>query len=116
MRRVRIRNVLAHHVSHAAIPFPSRISVYESWPAAKGPQPVAKPLVKATGEAGSKEKEGGGAEEEEDEGEATPDGNKRLLADILSVSTRPVNAWGLGVCLTWLGLAWLDLGVYLPWA
>lgn len=66
---------------------------------------MAKPLVKATGEAGSKEKEGGGAEEEEDEGEATPDGNKRLLADILSVSSRPVNVWGLGVCLTWLGLA-----------
>lgn len=54
-------------------------SVYESWPAATGPQPVAKPIVKKTGEEGKE------VEVEEDEGDATPEGNKRLLADILSV-------------------------------
>lgn len=61
--------------------------VYESWPAATGPQPVAKPLVKRAADAGSEKK--GGEEkvvEVEDEGEATPEGNKRSLADILSVS------------------------------
>lgn len=56
--------------------------MYESWPAATGPQPVAKPLVKKTGSAMDADDK----EVEEDEGEATPEGNKRLLADILSVS------------------------------
>ncbi|CAM9663790.1 unnamed protein product, partial [Ectocarpus sp. 6 AP-2014] len=60
---------------------------YESWPAATGPQPVATPLVKqpaaaATAGAGAGEKM---VEVEQDEGEATPEGNKRALADILSV-------------------------------
>ncbi|CAB1108308.1 unnamed protein product [Ectocarpus sp. CCAP 1310/34] len=57
---------------------------YESWPAATGPQPVATPLVKqpATAAAGAEEKM---VEVEQDEGEATPEGNKRALADILSV-------------------------------
>ena len=76
---------------------------------------MAKPLVKATGEAGSKEKEGG-AEEEEDEGEATPDGNKRLLADILSVRTDGRSA----IVLYWIGLEWLDFAWHggclaVPW-
>lgn len=62
-------------------------TAYESWPAATGPQPVATPLVKqpaaaATAAAGAEEKM---VEVEQDEGEATPEGNKRALADILSV-------------------------------
>ncbi|CAM9429485.1 unnamed protein product [Ectocarpus sp. 12 AP-2014] len=60
---------------------------YESWPAATGPQPVATPLVKqpaaaASAAAVAEEKI---VEVEQDEGEATPEGNKRALADILSV-------------------------------
>lgn len=66
-------------------------AAYESWPAATGPQPVAAPLVKevkpvktkGAGEGAGEEME---VEVEKDEGEATPEGNKRLLADILSVS------------------------------
>lgn len=58
-------------------------TVYESWPAATSPQPVAKPLVKRKeGDSGEKEVE------EENEGEATAEGNKRVLADILSVSEK----------------------------
>lgn len=56
--------------------------MYESWPVATGPQPVAKPIAKKTGSA----MDDNDKEVEEDEGEATPEGNKRLLADILSVS------------------------------
>ncbi|CAM9644994.1 unnamed protein product [Scytosiphon promiscuus] len=62
---------------------------YESWPAAKGPQPVAKPLVKkpvtVPGSKGGDDAEEKVLEVEKDDGEATPDGNKRALADILSV-------------------------------
>ena len=66
-------------------------TAYESWPAATGPQPVAAPLVKKVKPVKSKGVGvGEGTEEmevevEKDEGEATPEGNKRLLADILSV-------------------------------
>lgn len=66
-------------------------AAYESWPAAKGPQPVAKPLVKkpvpVPGAAGGNDAEEKvlEVEAEADDGEATPDGNKRALADILSV-------------------------------
>ena len=67
-----------------------RRAAYESWPAATGPQPVAAPLVKKVKPVKAKGA-GEGTEEtevevEKDEGEATPEGNKRLLADILSVS------------------------------
>eukprot|EP00903_Cladosiphon_okamuranus_P015551 g14356.t1 len=63
---------------------------YESWPAATGPQPAAAPLMKKVKPVKTKGVGGEGSEEievevEKDEGEATPDGNKRLLADILSV-------------------------------
>lgn len=52
--------------------------VYENWPAATGPQPSAPPITSTAGE-------GKGTEADLDEGEATPNGNKRLLADVLSV-------------------------------
>lgn len=55
--------------------------VYESWPPATGPRPVLKPAVKKPGEEG----ESGDGQGLEAEGEATPEGNKRSLADILSV-------------------------------
>ena len=68
-------------------------AAYESWPAATGPQPVAAPLVKKVKPVKTKGAGGEGSEEvevevEKDEGEATPEGNKRLLADILSVRAR----------------------------
>lgn len=58
---------------------------YESWPAATGPQPLASALVKKTVGVAGVGKETEEREVEEDDGEATAEGNKRLLADILSV-------------------------------
>lgn len=58
------------------------LKVYESWPPATGPRPVLKPAMKKPGEEGES---GDGQGLEADEGEPTPEGNKRSLADILSV-------------------------------
>ncbi len=90
------RNVFppdAAETQHLSPPCSNPFPAYESWPAAKGPQPAAPPLVKKPAKSeglGGAAAAGGSEEEkevevEQDEGEATPDGNKRLLADILSV-------------------------------